>query len=67
MARSIKKGFYVQESLLRKVDLEGEANRLACDLYVDVNPIPAEIRTRFMGEGKLCDQDAQRHQDTHVD
>jgi len=27
VARSIKKGFYVQESLLRKVDLEGEANR----------------------------------------
>ena len=27
MARSIKKGPYVQESLLRKVDLEGESNR----------------------------------------
>ena len=27
MARSIKKGPYVQESLLRKVDLEGEGNR----------------------------------------
>lgn len=27
MARSIKKGFYVEESLLRKVDLEGEGNR----------------------------------------
>lgn len=27
MARSIKKGPYVQESLLRKIDLEGEANR----------------------------------------
>ena len=27
MARSIKKGPYVQECLLRKVDLEGEANR----------------------------------------
>jgi len=27
VARSIKKGPYVQESLLRKVDLEGEGNR----------------------------------------
>ena len=27
MARSIKKGPYVQDSLLRKVDLEGEGNR----------------------------------------
>lgn len=27
MARSVKKGPYVQESLLRKVDLEGEVNR----------------------------------------
>ena len=27
MARSIKKGPYVQESLLRKVDLEGDGNR----------------------------------------
>ncbi len=27
MARSIKKGPYVQDSLLRKVDLEGDTNR----------------------------------------
>lgn len=27
MARSIKKGPYVQDSLIRKVDLEGETNR----------------------------------------
>ena len=27
MARSVKKGPYVQESLLRKVDLEGDTNR----------------------------------------
>lgn len=27
MARSVKKGFYVQESLMRQIDLAGEANR----------------------------------------
>jgi small subunit ribosomal protein S19 len=27
VARSVKKGFYVQESLMRQIDLEGEANR----------------------------------------
>ncbi len=27
MARSIKKGPYIQDSLLRKVDLEGDTNR----------------------------------------